>query len=221
MDDWEESGLSEYDYNNQKDFVDALPSVVTRSLLEYSGDTYTAINDYLEGDKLDKRGSYSNRKLEYIKYVIQNIDLAFSLAPPLKNDIVVYRGLKLPIYTDSRRNTLMLSNYSGKYEGFTSTSYDMNVALKFGSSGVHKTVLKITVPAGSKVIYLGFPNINPDENEILLNRNNIISINSIEKLDEYGNSQKSVVESSDEYILPSPTKKSDENYIIQLNAKLN
>lgn len=191
MDDWEDSnsGLSEFDYNNQKDFIDALSPNIIPSLIEYTGDVYTAVNNYLEG-KLDNRVDRIDeyiRSTDYIKLVVKNIDSAFKLAPPLQNDLVVYRGLNLPIYTDSRRNTLMLPNYSGKYDGFVSTSHDINVALRFVNregKKMPKTLLKITVPKGSKVIYLGFQSINPDENEILINRNSIISVDSIEKLGE-------------------------------------
>jgi hypothetical protein len=203
MDDWEDSnsGLSESDYNNQKYFIDELSPDIIPSLIEYTGDMYTAVNNYLE-DKLDNRVDRNDeyiRNNDFIKLVVKNIDSAFNQVPALENDLVVYRGLNLPIYTDSRRNTLMLPQYSGKYDGFVSTSPDINVALRFVNrvgKKIPKTLLKITVPKGSKVIYLGFQSINPTENEILINRNAIISVYSIEKLVEDTN-------------------------IIQLNARLN
>lgn len=192
--DWEDSGLSNIDYKNQLEFFKQLNPKIKNSIIEYTGDFYKYINDYLDTGK-----NNSSHTIEFLKSTINNIDLAFKQVPKLNDEIIVYRGLDIQTYSDSRRKTLMLPSYKGKYSGFISTSHDINVAYKFvnhtettqkkildmkGNKLYQHSILKITVPKNARVLYLGFPSINPEENEILLPRNSIMTVDSITRYND-------------------------------------
>lgn len=107
--------------------------------------------------------------------MITDIDIIFKACPPLKYPILVYRTIDQHFAFDY------------KSEGYVSTSTTITTA---GTTG-NCCLLRITVPAGIKVLPLKKISTNPSENEILLPRDSSL---------QFSCESKEVIE-DDEYIV--------------------
>lgn len=95
---------------------------------------------------------------------IHKIDELFLKSKPTNNQIFLYKSIDLKY--DKNKHTSQFFTYKGYHKGFILT--DLKPKEK------SKIILEINVPIGSKIIYL-------NDNNVLLNRNCIISIVSIDK----------------------------------------
>lgn len=133
-------------------YVNNLSTNIQKALEYYTSDGYEYINDYLRhGVK-----TYSTK----VYPIIQQIDSAFAHAPPLTNDIIVYRGI--------RSSFNIHHDFTEK--AYTSTSDELDIAIDF--NGRRKCcVFRIHVPKGQKILPLITCSENKSEAEILLPRN--------------------------------------------------
>ena len=108
----------------------------------------------------------NNTKMDSI---IKNIDGIFLQTKKIDRQIYLYKNIDL-LY-DKNKHKSQLSNYKGIYRGYLLTNLypDSNI-----SKEVQQMILKINVSEGSRCILL-------DDTDVLLNRNSIISITSIDK----------------------------------------
>jgi hypothetical protein len=101
--------------------------------------------------------------------IIKNIDSIFLQTQKIDRQIYLYKNIDL-LY-DKNKHQSQLSNYNGLYRGYLLTNLypDSNI-----SKEVQQMILKINVSEGSQCILL-------DDTDVLLNRNSIVSITSIDK----------------------------------------
>jgi hypothetical protein len=138
-----------------EDYVNSLSADTQKYLIDYTK------SDYYE--KLNKRLRKNQAFNENQSQMVKHIDMAFRFAPVLKNPIVVYRGVK--------------RSYDPTLISYISTTLDINHALSF--SGTICCLLKILIPAGSKVLPLYTISTIPQEEEILIDRTGKYTITSI------------------------------------------
>lgn len=145
--------------------VEKLPKAVVKAIQNYTEDSKSLNKSLILGRSLDREQSE----------VIEKLDLAFQLMPPLPEPIHVWRGGRYNL------DTMMESMGS-----FISTSYQKSRALEFvytKTSEDTRLLLSITVPAGCKILPLETHSTHDYEREILLPRNgsfHVIAV-SIEK----------------------------------------
>jgi hypothetical protein len=121
------------------------------------------INTYLQNNC-----SPNNLKID--RY-IQKIDDFFYKTKPIDHEIYLYKNLDL-VY-DKNKHKSQLFSYTGLYKGFLLAN--LHQPDNFNNSKENqKMILKINVSTGSKCLLL-------DDTNILLDRNSIISITSIDK----------------------------------------
>lgn len=151
----------------QYNYINNLSEQIKDSIIEYTTNKYTEINKYLDNNQLpfDKN----------LNDIISNIDIAFKNAPPLKEDIILFRGLNLPEIIDKRRNKNMpLMGYKGTYKGFLSTSLQKFNTEMFKSKTC--CTFEINIPKNTKCLFIELISNVPTEQEVLIQRNSIISI---------------------------------------------
>lgn len=135
--------------------VHDLPVDIKASLRWYTTDAYEKFNQ-----KIRKEITLSNTE----KMNQKNIDRAFSMVPPLKNSIVVYKGKK----SDKM--------YSDKSYISTSLLYDQTKQFR----RVACCVVKITVSPGSKILPLRDTSDAASEEEVLLDRGGTLLVTGSE-----------------------------------------
>jgi hypothetical protein len=137
-----------------------LSDIEKLSINWYTGGNYDDFNDSVRKGKMLSQEQRDHK---------ENIDTAFDSVPPLEVPIVVYKGKGSDrIYSD---------------KSFMSTTLLYDRSKRFTNKEC--CVLQITVSAGSKVLPIRTISKEPDEEEILLNRDGILIVtgNSIRKED--------------------------------------
>lgn len=121
------------------------------------------INTYLQNNCIP-----NNTK---INLYIQKIDDFFYKTKPIDHQIYLYKNLDV-VY-DKNKHKSQLFRYRGLYKGFLLANLrsDYNI---YNSKEIQQMILKINVSPGSKCLLL-------DNTNVLLNRNSIMSITSINK----------------------------------------
>ena len=119
------------------------------------------LNTYLQNNCIP-----NNTKMNSI---IKNIDSIFLQTKKIDRQIYLYKNIDL-LY-DKNKHKSQLSNYNGLYRGYLLTNLypDSNI-----SKEVQQMIVKINVLEGSQCILL-------NDTDVLLNRNSIVSITSINK----------------------------------------
>jgi hypothetical protein len=143
-----------------------LPATTSSALKAYSGSVYKEINRSLrDGDPLP----------DYHQGVVDGIEEYLeSDAAKIPNDVDVWRGAKLP-QKQVQALAAALQNPGKKVtlynNGFSSTSWDKDIAENFCGFDSNSVMMRITVRKGSKVAYMG-PGISnlSHEKEMLLPR---------------------------------------------------
>lgn len=153
----------------QYNYVKNLSKEIKDSIIEYTTNQYSKINTYLENNQVP----YD----EHLTNIINNIDFAFQNAPKLKKDIVLFRGLRLPDIYDTRRKTnIKLATFKGLYKGFMSTSLQIYNTEMFKNKTC--CTFEVNLPKNSKCLFIEFISNVPTEQEVLIQRNSILSIKS-------------------------------------------
>lgn len=155
-----------YEYNSsiyeQVKFIDELKhsdSDQVDAIALYTGPNGYDINSAL---RLNTSSSLAKYKM-----VIDLIDLAFNEVPKLVKPIIVYRTIDDELTYD----------YSDK--GYISTTTD-----KYTEQDEYTCcTLVITVPIGTPILPIKALSVNPNENEILLERNGILVYNGHKTID--------------------------------------
>lgn len=121
------------------------------------------LNTYLQNNR-----SPNNMKTDRF---IQKIDDLFIKTKPIDHPIYLYKNVDL-LY-DKNKHKPQLFSYKGLYKGYLLTNLypDPNI---YNSKESQQMILKINVSKGSKCLLL-------NDTNVLLNRNSIISITSIDK----------------------------------------
>lgn len=134
------------------------PQRLLDGMLEYQQYAHTQVNGAL------RRGTTPSETAERI---IRGLDDAFEAVEPLRNTVVVHRGVSSPEQFLGRRGERVGQTFIDR--GFVSTTTDPAVVdERFAYSGR----LEITVPAGFKAIRSNFGEVQGlDEKELLLPRN--------------------------------------------------
>lgn len=125
-----------------EEYIKSLSPDITDAIKKYTGSDYISINGDLRKG-LKKDDSY---------FLISCIDKAFRHAPPLDNPITVYRGI---------------NSISGLRDdnGFSSCSLNKNTPTGFGGN-----VFTITIPAGSRILFIKPISLYQSEDEVLIDR---------------------------------------------------
>lgn len=153
----------------QYNYINNLSDDIKGSIIEYTTNKYIKINNYLEKNQIPYDKSLTD--------IIDNIDIAFKNAPPLKENIVLFRGLNLPDIYDSRRKlNIKLATYKGMYKGFLSTSLKIYNTEMFQNKTC--CTFEINVPKKSKCLFIEFISNVATEQEVLIPRNSILAITS-------------------------------------------
>lgn len=139
-----------------------LPREVQQSFQYYSGDGYQSINDYLRGLPVRPDSGSPEDFIQMIKNHVERIESALSNSPPLTKALEVCRGVRLE---DSKRYQTgdVLNLFQN---GFTSTSFDLEVASSFG--GPVCCLFLLYLPPGTRGLYLGKKSTQGGEFEYLL-----------------------------------------------------
>lgn len=137
--------------NKQYKYISNLPENIQNSLEWYTGGNFDSLNNALRNDKI-----LTEKQQEHFN----NLNLAFAGVPRLEEQIIVYKGL------DSSRV------YSDK--AFISTTTNYKKALEFTENEC--CILVIVVARGSKILPLKNISRYSDELEILLDRNNTLTV---------------------------------------------
>ena len=123
-------------------YISSLSPDITKSVRDYTGNSYRSINTSLRKNKVCE----TSRD-------ILNIDSAFRTAPPLTYPMIVYRGIK---GVDKLRGD----------DGFSSCSLRSGISMWFGGG----KLFEITIPFGTRVLFVKPISLNENEDEVLLDR---------------------------------------------------
>jgi len=144
----------------QKEYTNILQKEYTNmNFKNLSRPCIHVLNTYLQNNCIP-----NNTKMDHI---ITNIDGIFLQTKKIDRKIYLYKNVDL-LY-DKNKHKSQLSNYKGLYRGYLLTNLYPD-----SSKEVQRMILKIDVSEGSQCILL-------DDTDVLLNRNSIISITSIDK----------------------------------------
>lgn len=142
----------------QEEYVRKLTNDEKNSLNWYTGGNYDKFNEAMRSGKELSKIQIDNKK---------NIDSSFIAVPPLESSIIVYKGKSSErIYSD---------------KSFMSTTLLYEQTKRF--TGNECCVVQITVSPGSKVLPIRSISREPDEEEVLLDRDGIMIVtgNSINR----------------------------------------
>lgn len=136
---------------SQEAYVERLSPEEKNSINWYTGGNYDEFNEALRAGKVLSQVQRQHK---------DNIDFAFDAVPPIDIPIVVYKGKGSErVYSD---------------KSFMSTSFLYERTKRF--SGKECCVLQITVSAGSKVLPIRTISKEPEEEEVLLDRDGILVV---------------------------------------------
>lgn len=136
------------------------------SLYQYTNrDINSLINNHLyNGEDVD----------DEILMIISYLDEALQKAS-LPDEMILHRGISTDTWSKIRANKAFSTPGSEiELEGFTSTSYDPSVALKYASErsqGADTAIIEILAPKGTKAAAIEMHSQAPGDKEILINRN--------------------------------------------------
>ena len=131
-----------------EEYIKNLSLEILNEIQYYTGSGYGSINKILRHG--NKGETYSKNQLIHM---ISSIDTAFRNAPPLEVAMTVYRGV---------RNIKDLRDDCG----FSSCSLNKSVSCSFGNNNV----FTITIPAGSRILFVKPISLVPAEDEVILDR---------------------------------------------------
>lgn len=118
------------------------------------------VNKYLENNCFSNNNTLNSS--------IRKIDELFLKSKPTNNQIFLYKSIDLTY--DKNKHKSQFFTYKGFYQGFLLTNLNKPIY----KTDKPKIILQINIPTGSKILFL-------NDNHVLLNRNCIISIVSINK----------------------------------------
>jgi len=146
-----------------KDSSDKINDSIRKSISYYTSGQDIGINNHLK--KFKVCDGIENKKLEKICKNIYN----FLNQSKLDENLIVYRGLSV----DSI-DTYISSKIDQIYEGFMSTTLDMQIAINFATGRVSQNkiplIFEIILPKGTKAYHIAkIPKLaNSHENEVLV-----------------------------------------------------
>lgn len=160
------------------------------------------LQDKFTADELDSMTKYRSSGFERINnalregkidYYAVDIKKAIKKVKPLKNDMIVYRGMVLK--EDSAFIPNLIEGNTVTDKAFMSVAYNKDNALKFIVTKPEETndvnfIFKIKVPKGTKILDM----FNKSESEFLLNTDSKLKIKSITDIKENPNAVTQTIE---------------------------
>ena len=132
---------------------------------DYTGFAFSRINRLIrqhKGNLNDIDDDIAEKKQ------IKNIDLLFSLVDPITKPITLYRGVKYEQFAKE--------DYS-----YVSTSYNMSAPYQYIDKRNHCCLMEITLPVGTKCLFVESVSNYSDEKEVLLPRNGNFVLTAVAK----------------------------------------
>lgn len=158
---------------NMQNWVQKLSKSELQSLSWYSGFKSLFINSYLRS----KKEIELSKSKEEIKEIIKNLETAIlKVSTPV--NLIAYRGANINnIFGQEIENPEKLLGKGIYDKGFMSVSLLEDVARKFATD----VVLKIKIPKGTNLVFLGAISFFEKEGELLLNKGQKLIITKITK----------------------------------------
>jgi hypothetical protein len=131
------------------EFFKTLPDICIDAIISYTVNYGTILNKLLQSGK--------NITDPETLDVLNSLDYAFDKIPPLETSLTVYRGINIKSPEDMQINNL----------SFISTTYNKKSTHNFTGKCC---IIILTIPVGSKVLFLESISSLPEEREVLLDR---------------------------------------------------
>lgn len=121
-------------------------SALSYAIEGYIGNSFLSINQYLRSSNKNEKTTYCY----YLKAQIDRINEIIYWAPPIDEDIIVYRGVD----ENGIENIMKMVKVYGSYfeRAFLSTSLRLDTVLEEIHTGKYKYILKIYVPKGTPAL---------------------------------------------------------------------
>lgn len=121
-------------------------SALSYAIEGYIGNSFLSINQYLRSSNKNERTMYCY----CLKAQIDRINEIIYWAPPIDEDIIVYRGVD----ENGIKNIMKMVKVYGSYreKAFLSTSLRLDTVLEEIPTGKYKYILKIYVPKGTPAL---------------------------------------------------------------------
>lgn len=169
--------LGEYDVSSlysEDDYFPYYSQIVKLYNLNFKNDYFEVINKIIHS-------LTENEWINILKLYISDLKRIINGAPPLKNNLILYRGAGDAYYnkpTKKYKQELPDEKHIEQLKTFSSLSLDFKMARKFTNSAsgiIRCCILRYTLLKGSKVLFLGFgggvwnEDEGENESEVLLN----------------------------------------------------
>ena len=139
------------------DFMNSLSNEDSKLIYKYAGSSYTNFNKAVLNPKA--ASEYNLRSAKRLDWILQ-------FSPVLKHNVLLYRGLGFNNL--SPMNKPIQNEKYFQQTPFMSTSYDIKVSQKFAKDNDYQYLFYITVPKGSRALYIPILNGEMyDEREVL------------------------------------------------------
>jgi hypothetical protein len=146
------------------------------NLLYIYTEYFSNLTDSLVNNNLDDKYIIYTKESKYetdktIREVSNLLDEIFQYSNPIENEFHVYRATSiLKLLKNDKFDVFgMPNNIDNKYY-ISTTMIENSLILGNYADIIYPIMLKITIPVGSKVLFLGYKFGQPIQNEILLNR---------------------------------------------------
>lgn len=153
---------------------DDLSEPQQQALTTYQTSGYKAMNGYARtGNPMEHLWNEGIGSKEELQKHVDTLDNLVKTVPPLAQDTTLYRGVSGKLSSELRS---LQPGDSFTDKGFSSTSYDQDVAKQFGIWGL---VVVINAPKGTKALDIDKLFDEPSESEVLLPRNTKFTVDSV------------------------------------------
>ena len=168
--------------SKQEKYVEQLDDIQKQAIDEYTGEGYRDVNRFYRGAPPPP---LTEDEMEEISFTANMIEASIVEAPPLTEDVTVYRGmtakaLGIEVLEDGDQafDGLVGSQFTDK--GIISTSFSPDVATEFGGSD--KVILEIKAPRGTTGLAVGDMSESYMESEFLLPPGTTFNITGVSRM---------------------------------------
>lgn len=150
-------------FKKQIQYLHKLDDKYINALKVYTGSGYLEINKILRESNTITKNNYDEKMIP----IINLIDYIFRNIPPIEENIILWRGVKL--------HEKIITNFVEK--GYVSTTLDKSIAYRFSGQQKYKCCLfEIFVPKGTRIIPVYTCSEISNEIEAILPRDGIYTI---------------------------------------------
>ena len=196
-----EAGLAR-EYRDAGITEDTMSAEEAAVLKSYQGSGYEDTNLLLRTNG-GVGTSLTAEEIVVAKIHVAKLDTLIARTPPLKEDVVVYRGIgrkaadSMGVRSENANGETVISAKNGTLfvdAGFASTSLVSGAALDFSQNS--RIALQVTVPKGSKALVMNTARSSPrmaPEHEVILPRNSKMIVTGMTTVNGYTAIQVSVL----------------------------